>query len=193
MSEPEGVDEAITRVFGELAHAAVPERKAIIDRLVLLCASELRQRASYLMGRERPNHMLQTTALFNETYLRLVNSNLSFEDRRHFLAMSARLMREIMVDAARRSNAQKRGEGIVATALDYDTADQAAALDPASLIDLNNALANLGPEEQELVELRFFYGLTLEETAQAMSVNYEALRKRWVSVRRQLFHSLTGQ
>ena len=180
----------VTRVIRELAGATPDRRKVLMDELVTMLAGELRERASRVMGRERSNHILQTTALFHETYLRLVSSRLSFEDRGHFLALSSRLMREILVDLARRTNAKKRGDGAVMTALDYETADRAMAVDPASLLDLNKAVSELDPEDQNLVELRFFYGLTLEETAEAMGLNYETLRKRWVSVRRELFHAL---
>lgn len=185
-------EDEVARVIRELAGATADQRKNLIDELVTLLASELRERASGLMGRERSNHILQTTALFHETYLRLVGSRLSFEDRRHFLAMSSRMMREIVIDLARRAHAKKRGDGAVATALDYETADRAIAVDPASLLDLNRAVSELDAEDQELVELRFFYGLTLEETAEAMNLNYETLRKRWVGVRRELFHALNA-
>jgi len=187
-----GAEDEVTKVIRELAGAAADRRKVLIDKLVTMLAGELRERASGLMGRERPNHILQTTALFHETYLRLVGSRLSFEDRGHFLAMASRLMREIVIDLARRANAKKRGDGAVMTALDYETADRAMAVDPASLLDLNKAVSSLDPEDQQLVELRFFYGLTLEETAEAMNVNYETLRKRWVGVRRELFHALSA-
>jgi len=187
-----GAEDEVTKVIRELAGAAADRRKVLIDKLVTMLAGELRERASGLMGRERPNHILQTTALFHETYLRLVGSRLSFEDRGHFLAMASRMMREIVIDLARRANAKKRGDGAVMTALDYETADRAMAVDPASLLDLNKAVSSLDPEDQQLVELRFFYGLTLEETAEAMNVNYETLRKRWVGVRRELFHALSA-
>lgn len=183
-------EDEVAGVIRELAGATEERRKSLIDQLVTMLAGELRERASGLMGRERPNHILQTTALFHETYLRLVRSRLSFEDRRHFLILSSRMMREIVIDLARRANAKKRGDGAVVTALDYETADRAIAADPASLLDLNKAVSELKPEDQELVELRFYYGLTVEETAEAMGINYETLRKRWVGVRRELYHAL---
>jgi RNA polymerase sigma factor (TIGR02999 family) len=185
-------EDHVTKVIRELAGAPADRRKNLIDELVRLLAAELRERASGLMARERSNHILQTTALFHETYLRLVSSRLSFEDRGHFLAMASRMMREIVIDLARRANAKKRGDGAVMTALDYETAERAIAIDPASLLDLNKAISELDPADQELVELRFFYGLTLEETAEAMNLNYETLRKRWVGVRRELYHALNG-
>jgi RNA polymerase sigma factor (TIGR02999 family) len=187
-----GAEDHVTKVIRELTGATADRRKDLIDELVKLLARELRERASGLMARERSNHILQTTALFHETYLRLVSSRLSFEDRGHFLAMASRMMREIVIDLARRANAKKRGDGVVVTALDYETAERAIAIDPASLLDLNNAISELDPADQELVELRFFYGLTLEETAGAMNLNYETLRKRWVGVRRELYHALNG-
>jgi RNA polymerase sigma factor (TIGR02999 family) len=188
---PRAQDE-VAAVIRELAGATPERRKDLIDGLVTILAGELRERASGFMGRERPNHILQTTALFHETYLRLVSSKLSFEDRQHFLAVSSRMMREIVIDVARRAHAKKRGDGARITALDYETADRAMAQDPASLIDLNRAVSELDADDQKLVELRYFYGLTLEETAEAMGVNYETLRKRWVGVRRELYHALTA-
>jgi RNA polymerase sigma factor (TIGR02999 family) len=186
-------EDEITRAVRELAGATPENRKLLIDKLVTMLAGELRERASGLMGRERPNHILQTTALFHETYLRLVTSKLSFEDRGHFLAVASRVMREVVIDLARRAHAKKRGSGAVLTALDYETADHAIAVDPASLLDLNNAVSELDAEDQKLVDLRFFYGLTLEETADAMGVNYETLRKRWVGIRRELYHALNAR
>jgi RNA polymerase sigma factor (TIGR02999 family) len=191
MGKQVSLEQDVTSLIRELGGAVGGRRREIIGELVTLLAGELRERASRLMGGERRNHILQTTALFHETYLRLVNSKLTFEDRRHFVAMSSRLMHEIIIDLARQAHTKKRGDGVAATALDYETADRALAIDPAQLLDLNNAVAKLDPEDQELVELRFFYGLTLEETAEAMNLNYETLRKRWVGVRRELFHALT--
>jgi RNA polymerase sigma factor (TIGR02999 family) len=185
-------DYEVNRVIRKLSESAPEKRKNIIDELVTLLSSELRERASGLMGRERSNHILQTTALFHETYLRLVSSRLSFDDRRHFLAMSSRMMRQIVIDIARRAKARKRGDGAAMTGLDYETADKAFAVDPALLLDINRAIGELDREDQELIELRFFYGLTLEETAEAMNLTYGTLRKRWVGVRRELFHALNG-
>jgi RNA polymerase sigma factor (TIGR02999 family) len=189
--QPGSEEDDVSKLICELKSAEPGRRRVILGELVTALAGELRERASRLMAGERPNHLLQTTALFHETYLRLVSSKLSFEDRRHFLALSSRIMHEIIIDLARRTRTQKRGQGVAITALDYETADRALAMDPAVLLDLHNALEALDPEDRELVELRFFYGLTLEETAAALNVNYETLRKRWVVVRRELYHSLT--
>jgi RNA polymerase sigma factor (TIGR02999 family) len=191
MEGPRRERDEIGQVIRELADAADPQRKKLIDELVTTLAGELRERASRLMGRERPNHILQTTALFHETYLRLVSSKLSFEDRQHFLAVASRMMREIVIDMARRTHAKKRGDGMAMTVLEYETADRAIVSDPSSLLDLDRALSELEPEDQKLVELRFFYGLSLEESAEAMDLNYETFRKRWVGVRRELFHALS--
>src|SRR5689334_20804191 len=122
---PANTEDKITSILVELAGSTADRRKHVIGELVSMLASELRERASGLMGRERPNHRLQTTALFHETYLRLVSSKLTFEDRQHFLAMSSRMMREIVIDTARRAHAKKRGDGAVVTALDYETAERA--------------------------------------------------------------------
>src|SRR5690348_7982352 len=183
--QPGAEQDEVSGLISELKSADPDRRHAILGEIVTELTGELRERASRLMAGERPNHLLQTTALFHETYLRLVSSKLSFEDRRHFLAMSSRMMHEIIIDLARRMRTHKRGQGVAATALDYETADRALAVDPAVLLDLHNALEALDPDDRQLVELRFFYGLTLEETADAMDLNYETLRKRWIGVRRQ--------
>jgi RNA polymerase sigma factor (TIGR02999 family) len=191
MEGPARVEDPATKIIRDLRNVAPQERKRLIGELVTILAGELRERASFLMGRERPNHILQTTALFHETYLRLVASKLSFEDRQHFISVSSRMMRSIVIDMARRTNAKKRGEGAVMTALDYESADRAIALDPASLLDLDRAISELEADDQKLIELKFFYGFTLEESAEAMGLNYETFRKRWVSVRRELYHALS--
>jgi RNA polymerase sigma factor (TIGR02999 family) len=148
-------DDEVNRVIRKLSESTPEKRKNIIDELVTLLSSELRERASGLMGRERSNHILQTTALFHETYLRLVSSRLSFDDRRHFLAMSSRMMREIVIDMARRAKARKRGDGAAMTGLDYETADKAFAVDPALLLDINRAIGELDREDQELSSCDF--------------------------------------
>jgi RNA polymerase sigma factor (TIGR02999 family) len=180
----------VTILLQELPSAGQAKRKLILDEVVSLLADELRDQARYRMALEPAKHILQATALLNEFYLRLVNSRLEFEDRQHFLWSAARIMRHIVVDEARRFRAEKRGGGQHETALNYADAGQAVASDPDSIIDLNEAMATLNEEDVKLVELRYFYGLTLQETAEAMDIEYETLRKRWVRVRRQLYKLL---
>jgi RNA polymerase sigma factor (TIGR02999 family) len=182
----------VTILLQDLSSAGEASRKRILDQVVTLLESELREQARRRMANEPAQHVLQPTALLSEFYLRIIQSRLTFEDRQHFLLVAARMMRNIVVDEARRFRSAKRGAGQHATALDFESADQAAQSDPESLIALNEALGQLTPDDERLVELRFFYGLTLEQTADAMGIEYETLRKRWVRVRRQLYKMLTG-
>ncbi len=182
----------VTILLQDLSSAGEANRKQILDQVVTLLESELREQARRRMANEPAQHVLQPTALLSEFYLRIIQSRLTFEDRQHFLLVAARMMRNIVVDEARRFRSVKRGAGQHATALDFESADQAVASDPESLIALNEALGQLTPDDERLVELRFFYGLTLEQTAEAMGIEYETLRKRWVRVRRQLYKMLTG-
>lgn len=180
----------ITVLLDELPAADSAKRKQILDRVVALLADELRDQARYRMALEPAGHILQATALLNEFYLRIVKSKLAFVDRQHFLTAAARIMRHIVVDEARRFRAEKRGSGEAGIALDYANAGEAVGTDPSSIIAINEALSKLDPEDVKLVELRFFYGLTIEETAETMEIGYETLRKRWVRVRRQLYKLL---
>src|SRR4051794_4418266 len=106
--QPGENEDEVSRLISELKSAGPDRRKEILGKIVTALTGELRERASRLMAGERSDHLLQTTALFHETYLRLVSSKLSFEDRRHFLAMASRLMHEIIIDLARRMRSQKR-------------------------------------------------------------------------------------
>lgn len=180
----------VTTLLQDLPSADKVKRKQILDQVVTLLAGELRERARYRMALEPAGHILQATALLNEFYLRVVNSEIPFEDRQHFMLAAARIMRNIVVDEARRFRAEKRGGRLQETALDYENAGKAAAANPDSILDLNEAVEKLPTEDARLIELRFFYGLTLEETATTMGIEYEALRKRWVRIRRQLYKLL---
>lgn len=180
----------VTVLLQELPAADQPRRKQILDRVVAALSDQLREQAARRMANEPSGHVIQATALVGEFYVKLLQSQLNFEDRQHFLIAAGRMMRNIIVDEARRFRAVKRWGGQRMTALDYHDAAAAAERDPDTILDLNNALAALAPEDAQLVELKFFYGLTLEETAEAMGIQYETLRKRWVRVRRQLYKKL---
>jgi RNA polymerase sigma factor (TIGR02999 family) len=182
----------VTVLLQQLPSADRLRRKQILDEVVTVLAGELREQARYRMVREPAGHILQATALLNEFYLRVIKSELEFEDRRHFLLAAARIMRNIIVDEARRFRARKRNAALQ-TALDYEHAGEAVGSDPLSILELNEALSKLAPEDVNVVDLRYFYGLTLEETAEAMNIEYEALRKRWVKIRRRLYKLLTAE
>ena len=144
------------------------------------------------MGRERPGHALQTTALVNEAYLRLVDiRRMQWQDRAHFLAMASRIMRRILVETARARRKQKRGGGV-----EYITLDEAVAVAPdrsPDLLALNealHALAAVSPRKSQVVELRFFGGLTIEETAEVLDVSGDTVRRDWRLAKAWLFREL---
>ena len=155
--------------------------QAALDRLIPLVHAELHQRAGRYMRRERQGHTLQTTALIHETYLRLVDAQqVRWRNRAHFFAIAARLMRRILVDHARERGYQKRGgearrvsldEGLV---LSPERGEDVVALDQAL-----SALSELDPRKGRVVECRFFGGLSVEETAEALEVSSETVKRDW--------------
>jgi RNA polymerase sigma-70 factor (ECF subfamily) len=154
---------------------------AALDRLMPLVYAELRRVAHRYMRDERPNHLLQTTALVHEAYLRLIDVNrVDWESRNHFFAVSAQLMRRILVEAARRRNADKRGGDASHVAL--DEAMLPAPDRDADLIALDEALdtlAALDARKARVVELRYFAGLSVEETAGVLRVSVETVTRDW--------------
>ena len=151
------------------------------DQLVPLVHRELHRIARHCMAGERAGHTLQPTALINEAYLRLAGgAGVAWQDRTHFFALTARLMRRILVDVARAKQYQKRGSGAVAMPLDEA---QAVAIEhEPDLVALDLALQSLGQLDQrksQVVEMRFFGGLTVEETAAALDVSPETVHRDW--------------
>jgi len=170
-----------------------------LDRLTPLVHDELRRLAARRMRRERPGHTLQTTALINEAYLRLAAvRELDWKDRAHFFSISAQLMRRILIDGARARSAEKRGgrgqRVAHSLAFNFDEiadtsqrSEELIALDDALL-----ALAQLDPRKTEVVELRFFGGLSVEETAQVLGVSPQTVMRDWKLARAWLMHELTS-
>jgi RNA polymerase sigma-70 factor (ECF subfamily) len=162
------------------------------DRLVPIVVDELRLMARRQLRHERPNHTLQPTALVNEVFLRLVDvRQVRWQDRSHFLAMSARLMRRVLVDAARARGYQKRGGGAAQTSLDFRRL--AAFQKPPEIVALDTALKALAakdPRKSQVVELRFFGGLTVEETAEALGVSVATVVRDWKLARAWLLREL---
>lgn len=163
-----------------------------LDRLFPLVYDELRHIAHRQLGRERPDHTLQTTALVHEAYLKLVDqTRAQLSDRTHFFAVAARAMRRILVDYARRHRAAKRGGAQAPASLDDTTlvADQRAD----TLLGLDEALARLAEVDERLsrvVECRFFGGLTEEETADALGVTARTVRRDWIKAKGWLHQAL---
>src|SRR6266545_1093936 len=169
--------------------------RSALDELVPVVHQELRRLARLQMRGERDNHTLQTTALVNEAFLRLVDlRRIRWQDRAHFLALSARLMRRILVDHARSRSYQKRGAGAIAVTLE-DTL--VASPEPgADLVALDDALADLARVDArkcQVVELRFFGGLSVEETAEALKISPETVMRDWRLAKVWLLREISGR
>jgi RNA polymerase sigma factor (TIGR02999 family) len=158
--------------------------QAALDKLTPFVYEELHRLARHYMRRERPGHTLQTSALVNEAYLRLVDQSVPWQNRAHFFGIAARLMRQILVDHARAHNYAKRGAGAQKVSLDQ-AADlaQARATDLVALDDALNGLADMDPQQSRIVELRFFGGLTIEETAEVVGLSHATIEREWTAAR----------
>jgi RNA polymerase sigma-70 factor, ECF subfamily len=151
-----------------------------LTKLMPLVYGELRRLARQYMRRERPGHTLQTSALINEAYLRLVDQDIAWENRAHFFAISARLMRQILVDHARERNSIKRGGNQFKISLaEAANLGQDQASDIVALDDALKSLAEIDPRQSQIVELRFFGGLTIEETAEVLGVSHTTVERDW--------------
>ncbi|PYS56944.1 MAG: RNA polymerase subunit sigma-70 [Acidobacteria bacterium] len=166
--------------------------KAALDKLMPLIYSELRQLARHYMSRERPGHTLQTTALVNEAYMRLVNrKGVHWQNRAHFFAIAAQLMRSILVDHARSHTYAKRGGGAHKIALDDAMAvSQQRAADVVALDDALKRLAEIDPQQSRIVEMKFFGGLTIEETAEVLGLSPATIKREWSTAKAWLYHEL---
>jgi len=155
-----------------------------------LVYDELRRIAHHYLQKERPGHTLQSTALVHEAYLRLEKQGAaSFQNREHFLAICAQLMRQILVDYARSRKAARRDGGVRLT-LDNALAFKAQSVDMVNLDDALNELAKLNPQQSRIVELRFFGGLSIEETSRAMNLAPTTVKKYWAMARLWLHHRM---
>jgi len=154
--------------------------QAALDRLIPVVHSELRRLAQSYLRRERPGHTLQTTALINEAYLRLVDQKVSWENRAHFFGIAARLMRQILVDHARSRNYAKRGGGQVRVSLGQvaDLADDRSA-EIVAIDDALKTLAEIDLQQSKVVEMKFFGGMTIEEIAKVLGVGHATVERDW--------------
>jgi RNA polymerase sigma factor (TIGR02999 family) len=155
--------------------------RAALDRLLPLVHAELRRVAQHQMGGERPGHTLQATALVHEAYLRLIDiKHVSWQDRSHFFAMAARVMRRLLVDHARAKRYQKRGAGAQKISLDEVLViGTGLNLDVLALDRALDALAKQDRRKGQVVEMRYFGGLTIEETAAALDVSPDTVMRDW--------------
>lgn len=166
--------------------------KSVIGRLMPLVYDELHRRATSQMRQERANHTLQPTALVHETYLKLVDQReATFKNRAHFMAVASQLMRRILIDHARARLTSKRGGEQVPIQL--EEAHPLRTDTPAGLVAVDDALRKLetlDPRQEKIVEMRFFGGLTVEETAEALGVSIRTIEREWTMARAWLYIQL---
>ena len=167
--------------------------QSALDRLMPLVYEELRRMANHYMRNERRGHTLQTSALVNEAYLRLVDhENIEWQNRAHFFGVAAQAMRRILVDHARTRNYQKRGGGAQQVSLDEAmtlAGDRAAEL--IALDDALRELAKMDERKSRVVELRYFGGLSLEETAEALGVSIPTVTRDWNTAKAWLMREIS--
>jgi RNA polymerase sigma factor (TIGR02999 family) len=177
-----------------LLHAWSNGDQSALDKLAPIVYDELHRMARHYLLGERSSVTLQTTALVNEAYLRLVDcKRMQWENRAHFFAVSAQLMRRILVDHARRHN-QKRGAGI--QHLSLENAAMVGSGEHEDLVALDDAmqlLARLDPRKAKVIELRYFGGLSVEETAEVLKVSIVTVKRDWRMARAWLYREMTGE
>ena len=169
--------------------------EAALERLIPLVYRELHQIARRCMAGERADHSLQATALVNEAYVRLVDAqDVAWHDRAHFLAVSAQVMRHILVDHARAKRAQKRGGDALEVAFDEAlTVTSEPAQDFVALDDALEALAAFDERKSRVIELRFFGGLSVEETASVLNVSPDTVMRDWRLAKAWLQREMRGE
>src|SRR5688572_25959000 len=168
--------------------------RSAMDRLMPVVYDELRRIAGRHFRRERPDNTLQPTALVNEVYLRLVDQQgVSWQSRAHFFGIAARLMRQILVDRARSRQAAKRGGADYRLDLTDagDVPDKGRPLDLLALDRALDGLASFDPQQGRIVELKFFGGLSIEETAEVMGISPATIKREWALARSWLFRELS--
>ena len=180
----------ITRLLGEWRNGD----EAALEHLAPLVYAELRRIASRQMQRERPGHTLQPTALVNEAFMRLAGGDgATWQDRAHFFAVCAQVMRRILIDHARGLARDKRGGGAAHVPLDQAaTAIQEQTVDLVALGDALRSLEQLDPQKARIVELRYFTGLGIEETADVLRISPMTVRREWTRAKAWLYRELAG-
>ena len=191
MPEDAGVPD-ITRLLREWRSG----NAEALQHLIPLVYGELHALASRYLSHERRDHTLQTTALVNEAYLKLAGQrDVDWQNRAHFFGIAAQLMRRILVDHARRDRRVKRGGGAPHLSLDdLDPASAAPPLDPADAYTIDHALSRLetlDPQQGRVVELRYFGGMTIEETAEVLGLSPATVKREWSVARAWLYREIT--
>ena len=163
-----------------------------LNKLLPLVYEELRHIADRYLRNERPGHTLQSTALVNEAYVRLVEQHVpQWQNRAHFFAVAAQLMRQILVDHARSHRASKRGGGLPKLALEEASQhSQAPDVDIVALDDALKSLSCMDPQQSKVVELKFFGGLSTEDTAEVLGISSSTVKREWITARAWLYREL---
>lgn len=167
--------------------------RTALDRLMPLVYDELRHIAARYLSQEHPGHTLQSTALVNEAYLRLVDKPFSWQDRTHFFAVAARIIRNLLVDHARAKLASKRG-GVKLT-LSLDEALNVPTGRDFNLVAIDDALTSLSrldEQQSRIVELRFFAGLSIEETSEVLKISSSTVKRDWILAKTWIFRELSS-
>jgi RNA polymerase sigma factor (TIGR02999 family) len=163
-----------------------------LKTLIPVVYEELRRIAQHHLRQERPDHTLQSTALVHEAYLRLMKQRpAEIENRAHFLAVASQLMRQILVDHARGHRAAKRGRGLKLELSEAMALQEAPNVDLIALDDALNELARLDPQQSRIVEMRFFAGLSIEDTAEVIGVSRTTVKREWATARAWLLREMS--
>jgi RNA polymerase sigma factor (TIGR02999 family) len=181
----------VTQLLARWSDGDTDAREALIP----LVYDELRRVARSALSRQRPGHTLGSTALVHEAYMRLVGRrSVHFENRAHFFAVSSHLMRRILVDHARKHNAAKRGGDNLTLVLDEAVAlPDKREVDLSALDDALTLLATLDARQANIVEMRFFGGLSIEETSQVLGISPATVKREWATARTWLYDAMTGE
>jgi RNA polymerase sigma factor (TIGR02999 family) len=169
------------------------DREAL-ERMMPIVYGELHRLAHRYMNRERAGHTLQTSALVNEAYLRLIDQrSVKWHNRTHFFAIAAQMMRRILVDHARGRQYAKRGAGAVHVSLDHaDLRSNGPAAEVVALDEALTKLESMDPQQARVVELRFFGGLTIKETAEALGLSVDMVKREWSTAKAWLYREIGG-
>jgi RNA polymerase sigma factor (TIGR02999 family) len=191
MTTPQSTRQAVTQLLGEWSNG----NDQAMQKLFPLVHPELHRLAHHYMSRERTGHTLQTTAVLNEAYLQLVdNTKPVWQGRTHFIAAAAQIMRHIMVDHARKHQSLKRGGGALRVTLDEGALITETRAQ--ELLDLDEALEKLAAQDarkSQIVELRYFGGLTVEETAEFLKMSRRTVEREWTAAKAWLYRELTEE
>jgi len=183
--------ETATKSVTQLLVAWSDGDQTALDQLVPLVNEELRRLARGFMRRERPGHTLQTTALVNEAYLKLIDQKVDWQSRAHFFGIAAQIMRRILIDHARKHLGPKHGGGKTMSLEDVAVISDERASELVALDEALSLLAQVDERKSRLVELRYFGGLTIEQTAAVLGVSDETIRREWIRAKAFLHRELS--